>query len=168
MKKTDLIILGVATDITLVHYPGARRDQLGIYNNARLEVQVEKVFFAATNKVANSISVDFGYNAALAMIQAYRDRRLIFVLRQMQWDTNGCVTVATPASSKYSWAFAHDPKDADRLLEIRNELQKIIPKNSSTNLTGGSHRIRGYQAPSSQMSLPTNIPPLISSLGCGR
>lgn len=130
LKESNLIVAGVATDMTIVPLPNVPTNSLGVHSHGRLKVQVKRTVIPADAKVAATLEVDYGYNPGNYSWKGYKDKELVYILRVTAKNTNG---VITRAQALRFWSFAYRPEDLDRVLKLRSQLQAGADPKSLTN-----------------------------------
>lgn len=130
LKNADLIVLGVATEMSVVEHPNALQEKKRVFSHGRLKVQIKRVIVPENGKVAEALEVDYGYNAGKHSASGYLHRELIYVLQRTKEDENG---ICTRAQAFQFWHFAYRPEDLDRIIELRSELQNGADPKSLTN-----------------------------------
>ena len=130
LKDSDLIVVGVATDMTIIPHPNVPTNSPGFRSHGRLKIQVKRTVIPADAKVADTLDVDYGYNPGDYSWKAYEDKELVYILRAKDKDANG---VTKSGQALHFWSFAYRPEDLDRVLELRSQLQAGTDPKSLTN-----------------------------------
>jgi hypothetical protein len=128
LKRSELILIGVATEMTIIQT--AQRGTDVVFSHGRLKVQVKRVVIPSDAKVADTLEVDYGYNPGDYSWKGYKDKELVYVLRQKEKDAKD---VITRAQALRFWYFAYRLEDLDRVLELRTQLQGGADPKSLTN-----------------------------------
>jgi len=131
LKQSDLIVVGVATDMTIIPHPNVPTNTVArILSHGRLKVHVKRTVIPADAKVADTLEVDYGYNPGDSSWKAYKEKELVYILRVKEENTNG---VITRAQALRFWYFAYRSEDLDRVLQLRSQLQSGVDPKSLTN-----------------------------------
>lgn len=130
LKRSDLIVIGVATSMAVVEYPNVPKDRPGVRSHGRLAVRLKRVVIPADAKVADTVDVDYGYNPGDHSWKGYKDKELVYILSAKEKDANG---VITRAQALRFWGFAYRLEDLDRVLELRSRLLEGADPKSLTN-----------------------------------
>ena len=130
LKESDLIVVGVATNMTIVPLPNVPANSPGVNSHGRLKVRVKRTVIPPDTKVADPLEIDYGYNPGDYSWKAYKDKELVYILKVKARDTNG---VITGAQALRFWTFAYRPDDLGRVLELRAQLRAGVDPKSLTN-----------------------------------
>ena len=118
LKESDLVFVGTASEMTIIEIPKATRERID--NHGRLKVQVKRIVWPVDAKSEKIIEIDFGYNVGSYAADGYKNRELVYVVKQQAKDSK---SVIVRAHALRWWHFAYRPEDLDQVLDVRKKLQ---------------------------------------------